>query len=101
MPAKPSQIFHGGKIATATAGERGIASVLWLVLAGPIVDAWIFLFEASWLAVPAGGGANFCPRPVAQGGLVTDELRLRELAALLVSVKSDLTTRIPCPTSQS
>jgi hypothetical protein len=81
-------------------GEYTIAALLWLVLAGVIIAAWICLFEACWLAVPAPWGANFCPRPVEQGGLFTEELRNRELAALLTSVKSDLANRSPCPTPQ-
>ncbi len=100
LPAEPSQIFRGGKHATATAGEYRIAAVLWLSLAGLIIAAWIFLFKACWLTVPARWGANFCPRPVEQGGLVTEELRNRELAALLASVKSDVINRPPCPTPQ-
>jgi hypothetical protein len=50
--------------------------------------------------VPASWRANFCPRPVEQNSLVAEELCHRELVALLVSVKCDLTTRIPSPTSQ-
>ena len=41
LPAEPSQIVRGGKIAAATASEYGIAAVLWLVLAGLIIAAWI------------------------------------------------------------
>jgi hypothetical protein len=50
--------------------------------------------------VPAGWRANFCPRHVERSSLVAEELRHRELVALLVSVKGGLTTRIPCPKSQ-
>jgi hypothetical protein len=38
---EPSQIFRGGKIATATAGVRGVAAVFPLVLAGLIIGARI------------------------------------------------------------
>jgi hypothetical protein len=38
---EPSQIFRGGKIATATAGERGVAAVFPLALAGLIAGARI------------------------------------------------------------
>jgi hypothetical protein len=96
LPAEPSQIIRGGRIATATAGEYGFAAALWLVFAGLILAAWIVLFDACGLRVPARWVANFCPRPVEQGGLVTEELRNRELAALVASVKSDLTNRTPC-----
>jgi hypothetical protein len=96
LPARPSQILRGGQIATATAGEYGIAAVLWLVLAGLIMATWSFLFDACWLAVPTRWGADFCPRPVEQSGLITEELYNRELAALLASVKSALAERTPC-----
>jgi hypothetical protein len=98
LPAEPSQVVRGGQIARATAGEYGIAAVVWLVFAGLIIAAWVFLLDACWLTVPARWGANFCPRPVDQDGLVAEELRNRELAALLASIKSDLTNRTPCPT---
>ena len=38
---EPSQIIRGGKIATTTAGKRGVAAVFPLVLAGLIVGARI------------------------------------------------------------
>jgi hypothetical protein len=38
---EPSQNFRGGKVATATAGERGVGAVFPLVLAGLIVGPQI------------------------------------------------------------
>jgi len=98
LPAEALQIVRGGKIAGATAGEYAVAAVLWFVLAGLIIATWIFLFETCWLTVPARWGANFCPRPVEQAGVFGEELRNRELAAVLAGVKSDLVNRTPCPT---
>jgi hypothetical protein len=96
----PSQIVDGDKIAMATAGEYAIAAALWSVLAGLIIAVWILLFDACWLTVPVGWGANFCPRPIEREALSTEEIRSRELAALLVIVKSDLLNRAACPVPQ-
>jgi hypothetical protein len=98
LPAEASQIIRGGKIAGATTGEYAIAAGLWFALAGLIIASWIFLFETCWLTLPARWGANFCPRPVEQGGVFAAELRNRELAANLAGIKSDLVNRTPCAT---
>jgi hypothetical protein len=100
LRAGPSQIADGGEIAFATAGEYAVAAALWSVLAGLIIAVWFLLFDACWLTVPIRWGANFCPRPVEQGPLFAGEVRNRELAALLATVKSDLVSRPPCPTPQ-
>jgi hypothetical protein len=100
LRAGPSQIADGGEIAMATAGECAIAAALWSVVAGLIIAVWFLLFDACWLTVPIRWGANFCPRPVEQGALSAEGVRNRELAALLVTVKSDLVNRTPCPMPQ-
>jgi hypothetical protein len=100
LPAEQSQPVRGDKIVAATASEHAVTAVLWLVLAGLISAAWVVLFEACWLTVPGRWAVNFCPRPLQQRELFAEELRGRELAALLASVKSNLVNRMACPTPQ-
>lgn len=100
MPAEPSQIIRSGNIATTTAGEYAFAAVLWFVLYALIISTWTLLFEACSLSVPARWGADFCPRPVGQAELLKEQLRNRELTAVLASVKSDLVNRTPCEIPQ-
>jgi hypothetical protein len=98
LPAGQSQLIGAGKLAATTASEYVIAALLWLVLAGLISAVWISMFEACWLTVPVRWGANFCPRSGEQREPFAEELRSRELAALLASVKSNLINRTACPT---
>jgi hypothetical protein len=100
LPAEPLQIVRSGNIATATAGQYALTALLWLVLSALIIAAWTVLFEACALTAPARWGADFCPRPVGQAELLKEELRNRELAAVLAGVKSDLVSRTPCLTPQ-
>ena len=100
LAAEPSQVVRSGNIAVATAGEYAFAAVLWLVLSALIISAWTLLFEACSLALPAHWGADFCPRPVGQAELLTEQVRNRELTAVLASVKSDFVNRAPCEIPQ-
>lgn len=80
----------------ATAGEYAFAALLWFVLSVLIISAWTLLFEACSLTVPARWDVDFCPRPVGQAELLKEQVRNRELAALLATVKSDFVNRAPC-----
>jgi hypothetical protein len=106
LPAEPPQTVRSGNIAMATAGEYAFAALLWFVLSALIIAAWTLLFEACSLTLPprwglpVGWGADFCPRPVGQAELLKEEMRNRELAAVLAGVKSDLVNRTPCLTPQ-
>jgi len=100
LPPELAQVVRGGNIARATAGEYAFAALLWFVLSVLIISAWALLFEACSLTLPAHRGANFCPRPVGQAELMEQQVRNRELAAILASVKSDFVNRAPCEIPQ-
>ena len=100
LPAEPSQVVRRGNIARATAGEYAFAALLWVVLSALIISAWTLLFEACSLTLPGHLGADFCPRPSGQAELMDQQVRNRELAAVLASVKSDFVNRAPCEVPQ-
>jgi hypothetical protein len=100
LAAEPSQVVRSGNIAMVTAREYAFAALLWFVLSVLIISAWTLLFEACSLTVPARWGADFCPRPVGQAELLKEQVRNRELTAVLASVKSDFVNRAPCEIPQ-
>ena len=101
MPAEPSQVVRGGNIAMATAGEYAFTALLWFVLSALIISAWTLLFEACWLTVPARLGRGFLSASLwVRLSFLKEQLRNRELAAVLASVKSDFVNRAPCETPQ-
>jgi hypothetical protein len=99
LPAKPSQIVRGGKISTAMAGGPGITCVLWLVLAGLIDGAWIFLFETCWLPFRLAGTRISVRVPWSKAGLLLKSC-VTENWRRCWCVSNPMTTRIPWPTSQ-
>jgi hypothetical protein len=101
LAAEPSQVVRRGNIARATEGEYALAALLWFVLSALIISAWTLLFEACSLTLlPGRPGADFCPRPAGRAELVEQQVRNRELAAVLASVKSDIVNRAPCEIPQ-
>jgi hypothetical protein len=95
LPAEPSQVGRSGIITMATAGDYAVAALLWLVLSAVIISAWILLFKSCSLTV-SRWGVDFCPRPMGQVELSKEQVRSRELAAVLASIKSELVNRAPC-----
>jgi hypothetical protein len=72
---------------------------LWLLFALFIVASWVLLFRACALnaSLPWQELRDFCPRQIDQHQLIREELRNRELKALLFQLQSDLASRSACP----
>lgn len=97
MAAEPSQVVRRGNIARATADEFALAALLWFMLSVLIISAWTLLFEACSLTLlPGRPGGDFCSHPAGRAELVEQQVRNRELAAVLASFKSDFVNRAPC-----